>query len=113
MHIQFFPLPFPLDLKFYYHFRRQAFEEKIEYPSSLDKKGHLVRAVICEADFFPPPSLTTFLTGGVLWGTGGLLLGPLRFWGNPKVGLWGHGAGLCGGLRPDSGVGEPPVGCPP
>ncbi|CAM9345009.1 unnamed protein product, partial [Bubo scandiacus] len=29
-------------LKFYYHFRRQPFEEKIEYPSSLDKKGHLV-----------------------------------------------------------------------
>lgn len=63
-----FPLPFPLDLKFYYHFRRQAFEEKIEYPSSLDKKGHLVLTVICEADFSPtprwvPPSLALHARG--------------------------------------------------
>lgn len=57
MHIQFFPLPFLLDLKFYYHFRRQAFEEKIEYPSSLDKKGHLVLTVICEAHFSPHPAV--------------------------------------------------------
>lgn len=96
----FFPLPFPLDLKFYYHFRRQAFEEKIEYPSSLDKKGHLVRAVICEADSFPPPSLTTILTGGEDYGVlGGLLLEPLCFWGTPKRGYGDTGLG-CG----DTGI---------
>lgn len=54
-----------------------------------------MRAVICEADSFPPPSLTTILTGGgedygVL---GGLLLGPLCFWGTPKRGY--GDPGLC------------------
>lgn len=71
-----FPLPFPLDLKFYYHFRRQAFEEKIEYPSSLDKKGHLVLTVICEADFPPTrgrsPRLAHHAGGGGCAGAPGM-----------------------------------------
>lgn len=115
----FFPLPFPLDLKFYYHFRRQAFEEKIEYPSSLDKKGHLVRAVICEADSFPPPSLTTILTGGEDYGVlGGLLLEPLCFWGTPKRGYGDTGLGCgdtgvtCGVCAPTAGWGSPPQPAP-
>lgn len=70
-----FPLPFPLDLKFYYHFRRQAFEEKIEYPSSLDKKGRSVLAVIGEADF-SPPLLATGTSPASVGSTWGLLHTP-------------------------------------
>lgn len=92
-----FPLPFPLDLKFYYHFRRQAFEEKIEYPSSLDKKGHSALQVICEADFSPPL--------------------PVRGYGPVSVGavrclLCSPGLGGCVRGCEEPGTNCAPAGCP-